>query len=180
MEISNASLLDEATSAAEAMTMLHGCRTRDQIKNEVNKFIVSNDVFDQTLAVLETRAEPLGIEIVLSNTDSIEIDEKVFGCLVQYTGKTGKINDLETLSKKIEKSNKLRDLKEYFFGEDQGRYILEIDEKNLTSVEKFLKSGSIYYEIIGKTQENFFEIENEMKIDTNVLYKANNQWYNNY
>ena len=81
---------------------------------------------------------------------------------------------------KIEKSKKLRDLKEYFFGEDQGRYILEIDEKNLTSVEKFLKSGSIYYEIIGKTQENFFEIENEMKIDTNVLYKANNQWYNNY
>ena len=67
--------------------------------------IVSNDVFDQTLAVLETRAEPLGIEIVLSNTDSIEIDEKVFGCMVQYTGKTGKINDLETLSKKIEKSN---------------------------------------------------------------------------
>ena len=81
---------------------------------------------------------------------------------------------------KIEKSNKLRDLKEYFFGEDQGRYVLEIDEKNLASVEKFLKSGSIYYEIIGKTQENFFEIENEMKIDTNVLYKANNQWYNNY
>ncbi len=81
---------------------------------------------------------------------------------------------------KIEKSKKLRDLKEYFFGEDQGRYVLEIDEKNLTNVEKFLKSGSIYYEIIGKTQENFFEIENEMKIDTNVLYKANNQWYNNY
>ena len=81
---------------------------------------------------------------------------------------------------KIEKSKKLRDLKEYFFGEDQGRYVLEIDEKNLTTVEKFLKSGSIYYEIIGKTQENFFEIENEMKIDTNVLYKANNQWYNNY
>ena len=81
---------------------------------------------------------------------------------------------------KIEKSKKLRDLKEYFFGEDQGRYVLEIDEKNLASVEKFLKSGNIYYEIIGKTQENFFEIENEMKIDTNVLYKANNQWYNNY
>ena len=81
---------------------------------------------------------------------------------------------------KIEKSKKLRDLKEYFFGEDQGRYVLEIDEKNLTTVKKFLKSGSIYYEIIGKTQENFFEIENEMKIDTNVLYKANNQWYKNY
>ena len=105
MEISNASLLDEATSAAEAMTMLYGCRSRDQIKNQVNKFIVSDDVFEQTLAVLQTRAEPLGIEIELRTTDSIKIDEKVFGCLVQYTGKTGKINDLETLSRKIEKSN---------------------------------------------------------------------------
>ena len=105
MEISNASLLDEATSAAEAMTMLYGCRSRDQIKNQVNKFIVSDDVFEQTLAVLQTRAEPLGIEIELRTTDSIKIDEKVFGCLVQYTGKTGKINDLEALSKKIEKSN---------------------------------------------------------------------------
>ena len=105
MEISNASLLDEATSAAEAMTMLYGCRSRDQIKNQVNKFIVSDDVFEQTLAVLQTRAEPLGIEIELRTTDSIKIDEKVFGCLVQYTGKTGKINDLEALSRKIEKSN---------------------------------------------------------------------------
>ena len=105
MEISNASLLDEATSAAEAMTMLYGCRSKNQIKNQVNKFIVSDDVFEQTLAVLQTRAEPLGIEIELRTTDSIKIDEKVFGCLIQYTGKTGKINDLEALSKKIEKSN---------------------------------------------------------------------------
>ncbi len=81
---------------------------------------------------------------------------------------------------KVEKSNKLRDLNEYFFGEDQGRYVIEIDEKNLASVEKFLKNGNIYYEIIGKTQEKFFEIENEMKIETNSLYKVNNQWYNNY
>ncbi len=81
---------------------------------------------------------------------------------------------------KVEKSKKLRDLNEYFFGEDQGRYVIEIDEKNLASVEKFLKNGNIYYEIIGKTQEKFFEIENEMKIETNSLYKVNNQWYNNY
>ena len=81
---------------------------------------------------------------------------------------------------KIKKSKKLIDLNGYFFGEDQGRYIVEIDKKNLASVEKFLQSDSIYYEIIGETQEKFFEIEDEMKIDTNVLYKVNNQWYNNY
>ena len=105
MQISNASLLDEGTSAAEAMTMLHGCRSRDQVKNGVNKFIVSSDVFEQTLLVLETRAEPLGIEIIVTDYDSIELNEEVFGCLVQYIGKNGKINDLEIISKKINKSS---------------------------------------------------------------------------
>ena len=105
MQISNASLLDEGTSAAEAMTMLHGCRSRDQVKNGVNKFIVSSDVFEQTLLVLETRAEPLGIKIIVTDYDSIELNEEVFGCLVQYIGKNGKINDLEIISKKINKSS---------------------------------------------------------------------------
>ena len=85
-----------------------------------------------------------------------------------------------SLGIKIEKPKKLRNLNEYFFGEDQGRYVLEIDEKNLVKVEKFLKNSNIFYENIGKTQENYFEIEGEMKINTNFLFKANNQWYNNY
>ena len=105
MEISNASLLDEGTSAAEAMTMLFGCRSRDQIKNGVNKFVISSDVFDQTISVLETRAEPLGIEIEIVDYDSINIDDSVFGCIVQYIGKTGKINNLENISKKVLDSN---------------------------------------------------------------------------
>ena len=105
MEISNASLLDEGTSAAEAMTMLFGCRSRDQIKNGVNKFVISSDVFDQTISVLETRAEPLGIEIEIVDYDSINIDDSVFGCIVQYIGKTGKINILENISKKVLDSN---------------------------------------------------------------------------
>ena len=105
MQISNASLLDEGTSAAEAMTMLYGCRSRDQVKNGVNKFIVSNDVFEQTLLVLETRAEPLGIEVIVTDYDSIELNEEVFGCLVQYIGKKGKINDLGVISKKINNSS---------------------------------------------------------------------------
>ena len=104
MEMSNASLLDEATSAAEAMTMLFGCRSREQVKNGVNKFMVSDDIFDQTLRVLETRAEPLGIQIELSNLESISLEKDVFGCIVQYIGKSGKINNLEVISKKIEES----------------------------------------------------------------------------
>ena len=81
---------------------------------------------------------------------------------------------------KIETPKKLTALNQYFFGEDQGRFILEIDKKNFEQVEKILKNTNIYYENIGQTQKKYFEIENEMKIDINDLFKANNQWYNNY
>ncbi len=81
---------------------------------------------------------------------------------------------------KIEKPKKLKNPIEYFFGEDQGRYVLEIDQKKLNSVEKILKMNNIYFEKIGFTQKKYFEIEGEMKVDTNDLFKINNQWYNNY
>jgi len=105
MELSNASLLDESTSAAEAMSMLFGTRSRDQIKNNINKFIVCDDIFDQTLDVLLTRAEPLGIEIEVLKFDEIELNGSEFGCLVQYIGKNGKINDLDKISNKIENND---------------------------------------------------------------------------
>jgi phosphoribosylformylglycinamidine synthase len=81
---------------------------------------------------------------------------------------------------KIHKPKKLSNLFEYFFGEDQGRYILEIDNKNLKKVEKKLKDNNIYYEYIGDTQKDYFEIEGKMKITIKDLFKANNKWYNNY
>ncbi len=81
---------------------------------------------------------------------------------------------------KINKPKKLINLTEYFFGEDQSRYILEIDENSLPDVDKILKKNNIYYENIGITQKNYFEIEGEIKIDINDLFKINNQWYNNY
>ena len=81
---------------------------------------------------------------------------------------------------KIQKPKKLGTLNEYFFGEDQGRYILEIDKKNFVKVEKILQKNNIYYENIGTTQKNYFEVDSEMKIDINHLFKINNQWYNNY
>ncbi len=81
---------------------------------------------------------------------------------------------------KILKPQKLNNLLAFFFGEDQGRYILEIKEQNYPKVEKILKYGNIHYERIGITQKKFFEIEGEMKIQTKDLFKINNQWYNNY
>ncbi len=84
------------------------------------------------------------------------------------------------LGVKILKPKKLTDLNQYFFGEDQGRYIVEVKKENLSQVEKLLVNNNIYFENIGYTQNSFFEIENELKIDINDLFKINNQWYNNY
>ena len=84
------------------------------------------------------------------------------------------------LGVKIQKPKKLTNLNEYYFGEDQSRYLLEISEDHLTKVEKNLKKNNIFYELIGKTQKRYFEIENEIKLDVNYLSKINNQWYYNY
>ena len=81
---------------------------------------------------------------------------------------------------KIDKPKKLTDLFKYFFGEDQGRYVLEIDRNNLEKVENILKNNNVFYENIGFTQKDYFEIQKELKIDIKELYKINNQWYNNY
>ena len=81
---------------------------------------------------------------------------------------------------KINKPKNLTNLLKYFFGEDQGRYVLEVDRNNLEKVEKILKNNNIFYENIGFTQKDYFEIQKELKIDIKELYKINNQWYNNY
>ncbi len=81
---------------------------------------------------------------------------------------------------KIYKPKKLTKLIKYLFGEDQGRYILEIDKEKLKKVEEILKNNNIFYEHAGVTQKDFFEVEDEFKIDIKKLYKINNQWYNNY
>lgn len=91
MELANASLLDESTAAAEAMTMLLDLRTRDQKKNEVLKFFVSQEVLPQTLSLLQTRSTPLGIELVIGNHEKFEFGEDFYGALLQYPGKHGQV-----------------------------------------------------------------------------------------
>ena len=81
---------------------------------------------------------------------------------------------------KIEKPSKLSNLMEYYFGEDQGRYLLEIDPNNLPKVTKILNENNIFNEKIATVQRDSFEVLGELKININDLYKINNKWYNSY
>ncbi len=93
MEIANASLLDEGTAAAEAMALLFDVRTREQKKNNVNKFFVSEEILPQTLSVLQTRSTPKGIELVVGNHETFDFSSDFYGALLQYPGKYGQIHD---------------------------------------------------------------------------------------
>ena len=93
MEIANASLLDESTAAAESMLMFFHMRSRSQVKSNVNKFFVSNDLYLQTIDVITARAEPLGIEIIFGDANSIELSNEFFGAIVQYPNAYGEIYD---------------------------------------------------------------------------------------
>lgn len=97
MELANASLLDEATAAAEAMTMLFSLRTREKKKANANKFFVTENILPQTLSLLETRSAPLGIELVVSDPNEFSFDESYFGMFIQHTGKKGEIRDHRAL-----------------------------------------------------------------------------------
>lgn len=89
MEIANASLLDEATAASESMLMLHSMKAA----GKGNKFFVSEKCFPQTKAVLETRAEPLGIELVYGLVENFDFNNDFFGVLFQYPDGYGCVRD---------------------------------------------------------------------------------------
>jgi glycine dehydrogenase len=95
MQVANASLLDEATAAAEAMTMLHRVQTK-RIEQAVGppQFFVADSVYPQTLAVLQSRSEPLGIELVVGDWKTAQFGDRVFGALVQTPDESGRVHDL--------------------------------------------------------------------------------------
>ena len=93
MELANASLLDESTAAAESMLMFFHMRSRSQVKSNVNKFFVSDDIFLQTMEVITARAEPLGIELVFGDPKSTDLNNEFFGAIVQYPNAYGEIYD---------------------------------------------------------------------------------------
>lgn len=92
MPVANASLLDEATAASEAMIMMHAKKAR-KFKAKGNRLFVDNDVFPQTKAVLETKAEPLGLEVVYGDYRNVVLDDTIFGVLVQFPAASGAVND---------------------------------------------------------------------------------------
>ena len=105
MEIANASLLDEGTSAAEAMALLFDVRTRDQKKNNVNKFFVSEQILPQTLSVLQTRSTPIGVELVVGNHEEFDFNDGFFGAILQYPGKFGQVFDYAAFIAKAKENN---------------------------------------------------------------------------
>ena len=105
MELANASLLDESTAAAEAMSMLFSLRTRDQKKVNANKLFVSEKILPQTLDVLTTRALPLGIKLIIGNELDVIYNNTYFGAIFQYPGKNGKITNLSLSVRKAKQFN---------------------------------------------------------------------------
>ena len=104
MEIANASLLDEGTAAAEAMFMQYSMRKNDS----ANVFFVSEHVLPQTIDILKTRANPLGIELLIGNHETVQLNETIFGAIVQYPAGNGEVynyrafaNACHTLSIKL-------------------------------------------------------------------------------
>ena len=101
MDLANASLLDEGTSAAEAMIMLYNSRTRSQKKENVNKFFVSEMCLPQTIDILKTRSEPLGIEVIIGSHLEYDFSESCFAVLIQYPGKYGEVTDYVEFASKV-------------------------------------------------------------------------------
>ena len=101
MEITNCSLLDEATAAAEAMQMMFALRNKEMKKAGANKLFVDNKIFPQTRDVLITRSAPFGIELVYGDYDTFEFTPEVFGALVQYPASHGEVRDYRAFAEKV-------------------------------------------------------------------------------
>lgn len=107
MEITNCSLLDEATAAAEAMLMMYTLRSKEMKKAGAQKLFVDNDVFAQTKDVLLTRSAPRGIELVFGDYATFEFTPDIFGALVQYPASNGEVRNYRTFVEKLHANGSL-------------------------------------------------------------------------
>ena len=96
MPLANCSLLDEATAAAEAATMMYGLRSRTQQKAGANTLFVDEEVFPQVLAVIRTRAVPQGISVKIGSYKTMVFTPDIFGCIIQYPNNSGSVEDYRT------------------------------------------------------------------------------------
>ena len=104
MELANASLLDEATAAAEAMALLFDVRERAKKKAGANKFFVSEEILPQTLSLLQTRSTPIGIELVIGNHENFDYSDEFFGAIFNIQVNLGKFLITKVLLQKLMKT----------------------------------------------------------------------------
>ena len=107
MQIANASLLDEATAAAEAMIMMYNLRSREAVKAGKNVLFVDHDIFPQTLDVIKTRSNPLGIDVVTGCYSEYGFTGKEFGVIIQYPSAKGNIRDYSSFAAKAHEAGVL-------------------------------------------------------------------------
>ena len=105
MPLANCSLLDEGTAAAEAVTMMHSLRPRDQQKAGANTVFVDESIFPQTLAVMRTRAVPQGITLRVGKYSELEFTPDLFACVIQYPNAEGSIEDYRAFVEKAHEAH---------------------------------------------------------------------------
>ncbi|MBS1650676.1 MAG: aminomethyl-transferring glycine dehydrogenase [Bacteroidetes bacterium] len=100
MPIANASLLDEATAAAEAVFMFYSNRSKEQQKTGANKLFVSNTCYPQVIDVIKTRSNPVGIDVIVGNVHDTNLDASYFGAIIQYPDMNGEVENYTNYIKK--------------------------------------------------------------------------------
>ncbi|MCK6622007.1 MAG: aminomethyl-transferring glycine dehydrogenase [Calditrichaceae bacterium] len=105
MEIANASLLDEGTAAAEAMSMMHRARSPEAADRNAHTFFVSDKCFPQTIDVLRTRAKPLGIQLQIGDAQNLELNDRLYGILLQFPDADGSVADYSALIEEAHKQH---------------------------------------------------------------------------
>ena len=100
LSLSNSSLLDEATAGAEAASMMYALRSRNQVKNNVEKLFIDENLFPQNIAVIKTRMHYVGIEIEIGDYKTVALDESFFGAIVQYPNNNGTVEDYSSFVEK--------------------------------------------------------------------------------
>ena len=105
MPLANCSLLDEATAAAEAAAMMYALRSRQQQKEGANTLFVDEEIFPQTLAVIQTRAIPQGMNIKVGRFKELEFTSDIFACIIQYPNNSGNVEDYRAFTEKAHAAN---------------------------------------------------------------------------
>ena len=107
MDLANASLLDEGTATAEAMTLMYNVRSKALKKAGVKSIFVADDCFPQTIDILKTRSEPLGIKLIIGDASAYDFSDDIFGAIIQYPSMNGEVRDYKNFTDKAHEKGAL-------------------------------------------------------------------------